>query len=78
MTDTLHTELECIDGYDGFYCKGAVEYRSLPWGGGSFPRCDVHYNARLEREFDLRDRYPDDAPADFDPYYAGESWDDDY
>ena len=60
-------------------CDGNVEYRMpLSGTGKSFPRCDFHWDQRLDQEQVNRERYPEHAPADFDPYYAGESWDDDY
>ena len=34
-------------------------------------------NARLDREDEIRRRYPQHQPADFDPTYAGERWDED-
>ena len=68
---------ECLNfGHD---CSGAVEYRmALSGTGKSFPRCDKHWSDRLDQEDQTRSRYPDLAPSDFDPYYAGESWDGDY
>lgn len=45
------------------------------------PRCDGHYDAYVERVQprmdEIRRRYPEHAPADFDPAYAGERWDED-
>lgn len=72
-----YNDLVCIDGSPGT-CRGEVTLRSLPTGGGAFARCEAHFEARLEREFELRRRYPDNEPSDFDPSYAGERWDDDY
>ena len=50
--------------------------------GMTFPRCDKHYQAYADRlrpvMDDIRRRYPKQAPSDFDPTYAGESWDEDY
>lgn len=47
-----------------------------------FPRCEMHYAAYAERmdalHAETRRRYPAMAPDDFDPSYAGESWDDDW
>jgi hypothetical protein len=46
-----------------------------------FPRCEKHYVEYAERmdavHAETRRRYPRSAPADFDPAYAGERWDDD-
>lgn len=70
---------ECIQFGEG--CGGAVEYRyPLSGTGRSFPRCDDHWSERLDIQAGIDRRYPDSphAPSDFDPYYAGESWDSDY
>lgn len=56
-------------------CNGPVEYRmALSATGRPFPRCDYHWGVRLDQEQVTRERYPDQQPADFDPYYAGEAW----
>lgn len=66
--------LECLDGPND--CEGAVEYRmALSGTGRSFPRCDKHWSDRLDVQEGINRRYPVTAPSDFDPYYAGESWD---
>lgn len=73
---------ECLDvpysqGDDA--CEGPVEYRfPLSGTGRSFPRCDKHWHARLDVQRGIDERYPPTAPSDFDPLYAGESWDWDY
>jgi hypothetical protein len=70
--------LECLDDYEGS-CSGAVEYRmALSGTGRSFPRCDKHWDDRLEVQEGINQRYPSQQPADFDPMYAGERWDEDY
>jgi hypothetical protein len=67
-------EPECMNGPDG--CQGATEYRApLSGTGKSFARCDAHWEARLEAQQGINERYPQQQPADFDPSYAGESWD---
>lgn len=67
--------IECLDSYLDSPCRGEVEYRyPLSGTGRSFARCDAHWEFRLEREDEIRRRYPSRAPADFDPYYAGEEW----
>lgn len=71
---------ECLDGPQG--CKGEVFPRAtLSGSGDAYYRCDNHYEAYADRLQpvidDINRRYPAMAPADFDPYYAGESWDDD-
>ena len=66
----------CMNGPEG--CKGAVEYRMpLSGTGTAFPRCDKHWEDRLEVQRGIDERYPVHAPSDFDPAYAGESWDED-
>lgn len=73
----MSEELVCLDRDDS--CAGAVEYRMpLSGTGRSFPRCDAHWDARLRVQEGINRRYPSQAPADFDPSYAGESWDEDY
>lgn len=70
-------ELTCLDRHDG-ECSGPVEYRAALSGTGRpFPRCDAHWDRRLTRQEEINRRYPPNAPADFDPAYAGERWDED-
>jgi hypothetical protein len=69
--------IECLDGPDG--CKGEIDYRmALSATGKSFPRCDKHWDERLDAQEGINQRYPAMAPADFDESYAGERWDEDY
>ena len=74
----METEtLDCLDG--PVQCAGPVEYRfALSATGRSFPRCDKHWGDRLDVQEGIDRRYPTHAPIDFDPSYAGESWDEDY
>lgn len=68
---------ECLN-YDPATCKGPVEYRpSLSPSGKSFPRCDYHWGERLKEQDRINATYPQQAPSDFDPGYAGETWDED-
>ena len=72
----------CSDDHFGT-CSGEISlYESLSGSGERYPRCEKHYKmyaARVGPEIRfIRERYPYHAPADFDPYYAGEMWDDDY
>lgn len=70
---------ECLDFFKGG-CEGPVEYRTALSGTGrSFPRCDHHWAERLEIQEGINERYPDSPlpPSDFDPYYAGERWNED-
>lgn len=71
--------ITCLNGPDE--CAGAVEYRMpLSGTGQSYPRCDNHWQARLDTEDRLRCDYPDspNPPSWFDPAAAGEHWDTDY
>lgn len=68
---------DCLDGPEG--CDGPVEFRmALSATGRSFPRCDHHWQLRLIEQERITRTYPEQAPADFDPAYAGERWDDEY
>ena len=68
--------LRCLNDYPGDFCAGPVEYRdALSGTGRRFPRCDKHWAERLKVQEDINQRYPATPPADFDPLYAGESWD---
>ena len=79
MKDIYGDEITCIDDWSDTPCKGETLLReSLSGTGTPIARCDAHWAARLDREAEIRSRYPEHAPADFDPYYAGERWDDDY
>lgn len=70
-------ELDCLNA--GPDCKGTVEYRMpLSGTGKSFPRCDKHWDDRLDQEQGLRERYPEQPPSDWSPLDAGESWDEEY
>lgn len=70
--------MECLNSFES-NCKGAIEYRMpLSGTGRAFPRCDKHWDERLDREAEINFRYPTHAPSDFDPAYAGEHWDSDW
>jgi hypothetical protein len=74
-----HTDepITCLEHGDD--CKGTVEYRyPLSGTGRSFPRCDHHWDKRLDEQERINRTYPATAPSDFDPAYAGEHWDEDY
>jgi hypothetical protein len=72
---------ECIDGPEG--CEGPTENRTpLSASGVSFPRCEGHWEKRLDKEQRLRQDYPDspNPPAWFGPTSGGmnewgEYWD---
>jgi hypothetical protein len=74
-------ELKCLEDNTGA-CSGPVEFRDpLSGTGKSFPRCAVHWSARLEKQEEIVARYApfsDVPPTGFDPTYAGERWDEDY
>jgi hypothetical protein len=73
MPDDTPTCLEAGDD-----CSGVVEYRyALSPTGRSFPRCEHHWSLRLDEQERINRTYPQTAPSDFDPSYAGESWDED-
>jgi len=75
MSNLNEYNRECLNELSGG-CNGAIEYReSLSGTGTAIPRCDKHWYDALDRDEALRFRYPHNAPADFDPLYAGESWD---
>lgn len=70
----------CLDDGDPEGCEGKVEYRlPLTDTGIPYPRCDKHWAARLDIQAGINERYPDSPipPADFDPSYAGERWNED-
>ena len=72
--------LECLDDHGDGTCSGQVEYRfALSPSGRQFPRCDRHWQERLDVQEGINERYPDSPcpPRDFDPAYAGERWDED-
>jgi len=69
---------KCLDAHKG-NCQGEVKLReSLSGTGTPIPRCDFHWDKRLDFQQDHNRRYPMMAPRDFDPMDAGESWDEDY
>lgn len=68
---------ECLNA--GPDCDGPVEYRTpLSGTGHAFPRCESHWDRRLEEQQRIQARYGSPTPpADFDPLYAGERWNED-
>ena len=85
FADCCNVEIPTLDASEclnfGPDCSGEVEYRMPMSGSGrSFPRCDAHFSERLDTQMRLRRDYgvdSDVAPVGFDPYYAGERWNDD-
>jgi hypothetical protein len=43
----------------------------------AFPRCAFHQRKRLDQAEETMRKYPKLPPADFDPMYAGERWEED-
>lgn len=77
---TVNEVVECLDRHKGG-CRGEVEYRpSLTGTGTPIPRCDAHWEQRLDFQQEHQRVYPDSPipPAWFDPEAAGERWDEDY
>lgn len=74
----MNKELICIDSTpyaEAEGCEGPVELRTALSGTGiPYARCDNHWAHRLDREQEIRDRYPDHPPADWSPEIAGEAW----
>lgn len=63
----------CLDGPRG--CVGAVEHRMpLSGTGRAFPRCDAHWDARLDRH--QADQERDANARRVDWFAAGEVYDD--
>jgi hypothetical protein len=79
-TDDYGMPLVCLHS-DGIRetCEGDVDqYPALSGTGTLITYCETHYGEAWERHFEIMERYPVHAPADFDPDYCGERWDDDY
>lgn len=73
-------QLECLNAHDG-KCRGPVAWHSIdPGRQRAFPRCDFHWEERLDIRENSMEKYADSdtPPSWFDPSYAGERWDDDY
>lgn len=71
--------IECLDEHKGG-CEGTVEYRpSLTGTGMAIPRCDAHWQKRLDFQEQHTRIYPDSdiPPAWFDAEAAGERWEED-
>lgn len=76
------SEPRCLDRHQADNpCAGEVEYRyALTSTSAQHPRCDHHWEQRLDFQDQHNRRYPDSsiAPSWFDPTAAGETWDEDY
>jgi hypothetical protein len=74
MTYIEDETLECLNDGDN-KCKGEIVYReSLSGTGTPIPRCDYHWGEAIQRDEEIRHRYPALQPQDFDPDYCGEVW----
>lgn len=63
--------LSCLQS--GPDCRGPVEYRmALSDTGRAFPRCEHHWELRLDEQQRIQQQYPHTAPRGFDPLDAGE------
>lgn len=71
-------DLRCLDAGRSD-CSGPVEYRHTPDRPDSraFPRCEAHFEARLEQAQRNRELLSSSPPSWFDESYAGERWDED-
>lgn len=76
---TRFDEVRCLDDHDEGTCRG--EILRLPSASGltMIDRCQKHWDESNKRQDEISRRYPDSpiAPADFDPFYAGERWNED-
>jgi hypothetical protein len=66
---------ECLREGQGT-CRGEVTGRPSHAGTGTIIfECGLHQEQSQRHADDINRRYPRHAPADFDPMYAGERWD---
>jgi len=58
-------------------CRGQVEFRLAPDRDDfkAFPRCDAHWERRLDSATSTMELLSDLPAPWFDPAYAGEQWD---
>lgn len=73
----MNDPLTCLDGPND--CAGDVEYRITPDREDmkAFPRCEAHFQRRLDQAERNLELMSDVAPTWFDPSYAGERWHED-
>jgi hypothetical protein len=74
----MDDELRCLDSGGKTPCGGPVEYRTLPDNPRSFPRCEAHFDKRLEQSPRNLEYQSPARPAWFDEANIGERWEDDY
>lgn len=70
--------VECLE--ESPECRGEIAFHSVdPGRAAAFPRCEFHWEQRLDRRENSIEKYEnsDVAPDWFDPAYAGEQWDED-
>jgi hypothetical protein len=69
--------LRCLQ--EGDDCRGPVDYHITPDRDDfkAFPRCEHHFQLRLESAQRNREYLSPVPPKWFDPTYAGERWDED-
>lgn len=67
-------ECERFDFDFGGGCEGPVDSRSYDCPGAVHVMCEHHWGSYCEVREGIDERYPTHAPSDFDPSYAGESW----
>lgn len=68
--------MECLESHTE-QCRGPVGWHSIdPGRHKAFPRCDKHWEDRLESRENSIEKYEnsDVPPSWFDPTYAGETW----
>jgi hypothetical protein len=78
LADRLEQEPECLDRHKGG-CRGKVEYRLMPDRNDfkMFPRCEAHFETRLQEAERTLELLSDTRPAWFDEANAGERWEED-
>jgi hypothetical protein len=71
-------DLSCLDGPRG--CAGPVELRTAPdrSDGKHFPRCEAHFEARLDESPRILELLSPSRPDWYDEANVGEHWDEDY
>jgi len=69
----IQREESCLRGPNG--CEGPIGARESFAGTGTvIYECTRHMDESYTKDAELKARYPEHQPPDFDPAYAGESW----
>lgn len=78
MTRLNNNEFECLENHLG-NCRGEITRQASASGLTMIERCQKHWNDSYRLQDEINRRYPDSdiPPADFDPFYAGERWNED-